>query len=181
MSSQIEELNLTIPDSLDIKEQQRVLIENFSLLRDLVVTPGYCHVHRHKETSDALTLNVYHQISNYDEVDPHKKHVDVDLIPGDISTGLNGVYSFTFFMIMENAGTNTYKIALRESSTVLEEYEFDIHGGGGDAMQYHSIIYEFDAAKTDLNFALVCTTGSPSPIISYFTLNIQRVDNYDIP
>ena len=145
MSSQIEELNLTIPDSLDIKEQQRVLIENFSLLRDLVVTPGYCHVHRHKETSDALTLNVYHQISNYDEVDPHKKHVDVDLIPGDISTGLNGVYSFTFFMIMENAGTNTYKIALRESSTVLEEYEFDKNSRDVKFLRiYESVrIYEY--------------------------------------
>jgi len=30
----LEDLNLTIPDALDIQEQQRVLIENFSLIKN---------------------------------------------------------------------------------------------------------------------------------------------------
>jgi len=186
--SRIEELNLNIPAAdFDIQEQQRILIENFSLLRDLVITPGYLHTHRHKDTSDSLTINVWHQITGYSHKSTLRKKADIDLSSGVITLDIGGVWNFYYFLELASAGTNNYEIAIRSGTTVLgTPHSFDVHGSGGDAIQEHSIPYEFsfsdeDAGIDDLNMAIRCTDASPTLEIIYFHLDLQRIDNYAIP
>jgi len=186
--SRIEELNLNIPAAdFDIQEQQRILIENFSLLRDLVITPGYLHTHRHKDTSDSLTINVWHQITGYSHKSSLRKKSDIDLSTGVINLEIGGVWNFVYFIHLTSAGTNAYEVAIRSGTTILgTPHSFDAHGGGGEAIQEHSIPYEFsfadeDAIIDDLNLAIRCTDASPTLEIVYFHLDLQRIDNYAIP
>ena len=175
-------LNTTIPHAIeDPDEQQRVLIENFLLLRDFVVVPGYMHTHRHDDASIALTQDVYHQIDGYSHKGAIRKHCDINISTGDIEIDIDGVYAFEYFLEIASGGANDYEVALREGDSVLDSHEFDIHGGGGVTFQYHNLIGELAGPKTNLNMAIRCTSASPSPVLVQFNVFIIRIDNYNIP
>ena len=182
--SRIEELNLTIPDALDIQEQQRVLIENFSLIKDLLLTPGYIHFHRHKETSDSLSTTPL-EIYGYDHKTTSRKKLDIDISTGEISVEINGVYKFHWFMHVEGSASNVYWIDLynKTTSTILNSYTFDAHDPGGHVYMVHEFIEEFDYTITDddLVFRIYLDTGSNSVTVAFVHITIERLDNYQIP
>lgn len=178
----LPQVNKTIPHAIeDPDEQQRVLIENFSLLTDLVVVPGYLHTHRHDDSAIALTQDVYHQIDGYTHKSAKRKHCDIDLTTGYMEIDIDGVYAFEYFLEIASGGANDYEVALRNGEDVLDSHDFDIHGAGGTTFQYHNLIGELASPKTKLNMAIKCTSASPSPVLVQFNIFIIRVDNYNIP
>lgn len=181
MSSRIEELNLTIPEAVEIIEQQKVLIENFSLLRDLVVTPGYMHFHRTKNTADSLTT-AWTYITGLDHKTVQRKHVDVNLTTGEIDFDLNGVYAGDLFIHVEGAASNEYELGMLDADdNVLSSIIFTAHDPGGHGYLHHGDIFELSEPVTGIRTAIRLTSGSGSITIRHWHVTFKRVDNYNIP
>lgn len=181
MSQQIEELNLTIPDALEIIENQRILIENFSLLQNLVVTPAYIHADRHKDTFETLTT-AWTYITGYDNKSANRKWIDLDLTSGAWNIDLKGVYQANIFVHVEGPASEVYEIGFLDSiDNPLSTYIFDAHDPGGHVYLHHECILEFNGPISGMHCAIRLLTGSSSVDVVHWHVSINRIDNYNIP
>jgi len=174
----IRDLNSTIPDALDLQENQRVLVENFELLKNLVVSPGYISCRRHVDASVSLSTS-YTIITNYTDLDTKFKLITFDVVTGITTLDMSGVYMIDIFTYFTGPASVSYTVGiLQDSVTELKNYTFDAHGAAGNIYNQNKIIYEFSTENTNISFGVKVASGTPSVALINFNVAITRIDNY---
>lgn len=182
MTRQIEQIIEIVQSAENIQEQQRELWENFTLLKDLVVTPAYIHFDRHKDTSETITTTPT-IITNYDASSDIAQRISVDLTTGLVTFPLNGRYQFDIFIYIDGTGTYSYTLSILDTDgvTVLDSETFDVHGAAGQARAFHTFLLEFPQDKNGISLAIASPSGPITTTIEQVHCTINRVDNYNIP